>query len=235
MSAAAPVRRKRKARVTVASRWLVRWQRAAPPRQVSIDTWTQWCRFLVLQRALPNAMALMQQKAQGAEEGKDARLSRDVVAHVRAMDKLWQELDQLVQGSALSRYDSGRLCLAAVRRAVRLDCSPCAEAQTECCITHIDDTPRVSVVVTTPRSQAGTHRETFVVAAFLQQLLYAWMLVGRTAQTAYEYAEDWLQQQHHSLQRLEEVPTSKQVLLLHALNGAVRYVQRMAACPGFIV
>ena len=91
------------------------------------------------------------------------------------------------------------------------------------------------MAVVTPRSQAGTHRETFVVAAFLEQFLYAWMLVGRASQAGYEAAQDWLAQHHNSLQRLEEVPTHRQWLLLTALNGALRYTERICACPGFIV
>lgn len=214
-----------------AMEWLALARNEPEIKQLPLSAFTVYCRHLLITQSMPNAPAFLQQTATGRDA--DASLVRRMLTQVRQIESALEYVCDLVQNSCLARLESGKVCLASVRRALDIT-PPSPNAEGVCCLTGIT-AHLVSVTVHTPRSQTGTQKETFVVANFLWAFLAAWALIGMAPAEVARLSQAWLATQGGALDNLEDVPTQKHLQLFTSLNQALRLVQRMAACPGYIV
>lgn len=214
-----------------AMEWLALARDEPEVKQLPLSAFTVYCRHLLITQSMPNAPAFLQQTSAGRDA--DAELVRRLLAQVRQVEAALEHVCELVQNSVLARFESGKVCLASVRRALDIT-PPVPSADGVCCLTGIGS-HLVSVTVHTPRSQTGTQKETFVVANFLWAFLAAWALIGMAPGEVARLSQAWLATQRGALDNLEDVPTQKHLQLFTSLNQALRLVQRTAACPGFIV
>lgn len=214
-----------------AMEWLALARTQPEIKQLSLGAFAVYCRHMLLMHAMPNVEAFMQQKSAGRDEA--AELVRRLRAEVKTVEGVLEYTREVVHASCLARLETGRVCLASIRRALDITPpAPCAEGV--CCFTGLT-TGLARVVVHTPRSQSGTQKETFVIANFLWSFVAAWALIGMAPAEVVRLSQLWLVSQNFGIERLDEVPTEKHLKLFTSLNQALKLVQRYAACPGFIV
>lgn len=216
---------------TAASGWLLLAQAQPDPPSIPHSAFVDYCRHLAMTAAMPSALALLERSRGGTDE--DAKLARRLVANVaKVEDTLKATLATVTTSPALTRTEAGRVCLATVARAVLIDQTACPRG--ECCLTRLSSVPLITLSVTTPRSQSGLQKDTFVIATFLYHFVLAWMGVGGAAAWLAQSTQEWLAEQRGGIERLPEIPTRAQLLFFESLNRMIAYVTRIALCPGFV-